>query len=188
MISSKKRTILRVRKNKTKRNYKSGNVKRTRKHHVGGGDDVEIYYKKPGVLTFGKIEASTDANTVSQKVKYTQLYKFPVIKVNNIGTYSFALEIKNYVNGNDKTYNSYGRGYSSSSNFEKFAEYKHKHNRFMANEKTIVNNINTTILDKYVKKYKQVSIRITVYKLEKTDKGEKYQQYKIYYFNLEPRD
>ena len=183
-ISSKKRTIRQVRKNKTKRNYKRVNGKHTRKHQVGGSDDVEIYYKKPGIMSFGKIEPKTDI----QSIKSKQLYELPIIKVNNVGIYRFELSIKNYVGSNNKSYNSYGRGYSSSSGFEKFAEYKHKHNRFMANEKTIVNNINTTVLDKFVKKYKQVSIRITVYKLEKTTSGETYKHYKTYDFNLEPKD
>jgi hypothetical protein len=67
----------------------------------------------------------------------------------------------------------------------------------MANEKTIVSNIDNKILDKYIKKftsiskktvYYQVSIRVKVYKLEKNEKGETYKEHKIYYFNLEPKD
>jgi hypothetical protein len=178
----------RVRKNKTNHASKYVNKKKTLKRQNGGGDDVDIYYKKPGIFTFGKIEASTDAKTGIQSVKSKQLYELPQIKINTVGTYRFELGIKNYVDGNDKTYNSYGRGYSSSSNFEKFAEYKHKHNKFMANEKTIVSNIDNKILDRYIKKYKQISMRIKVYKLEKNEKGESYKEYKIYYFNLEPKD
>ena len=174
----------RVRKNKTNRTAKYVNKKKTLKCQSGGGDDVEIYYKKPGIFTFGKIEASTDHKTGIQLVKSKQLYELPQIKINTVGTYRFELGIKNYVDGNDKTYNSYGRG----SNFEKFAEYKHKHNKFMGNEKTIVSNIDNKILDKYIKKFKQISMRVKVYKLEKNEKGETYKEHKIYYFNLEPKD
>lgn len=183
----------RVRKNKTNRTAKYVNKKKTLKCQSGGGDDVEIYYKKPGIFTFGKIEASTDHKTGIQSVKSKQLYELPQIKINTVGTYKFELGIKYYVDGNDKTYNSYGRG----SNFDKFAEYKHKHNKFMANEKTIVSNIDNKILTKYIKKfpsiiknnvYYQVSIRVKVYKLEKNEKGETYKEHKTYYFNLEPKD
>jgi len=178
----------RVRKNKTNRTTKYVNKKKTLKCQSGGGDDVEIYYKKPGIFTFGKIGASTDRKTGMQSVKSKQLYELPQIKINTVGTYRFELRIKNYDDGNDKTYNSSGRGYSSSSNFERFAEYEHKHNKFMANVKTIVSNIDTKILDKYIKKFKQISILVEVYKLEKNEKSKTYKLHNKYYFNLEPKD
>ena len=196
-MQHKKRTVRRVRKNKTNCTAKYVNKKKTLKRQNGGGDDVEIYYKKPGIFTFGKIEALTDAKTGIQSIKVKQLYELPQIKINTVGTYRFELGIKKIDNKIDKKHNSYGRSYSSNSNFEQFAEYEHKHNKFMANEKTIVSNINNNILAKYIEKietisktniYVQVSIRIKVYKVEKNEKGKSYKEYKIYYFNLEPKD
>jgi hypothetical protein len=183
----KKRNIKSVYKNKTNcvNKYKKTN-KKTLKCHIGGGD-IYIYYKKPGLFSFNKIEASTDKNPKFYKIKTSELYKLPQIKINNVGTYKFNFYIKNYVEGNDITYNLRGRGYSASLSFENFAEYTHTHNRFMSNIKEL-RNLNTKILDKYVKKFRQISINIKIYKLEKNDTGKIFKEYKNYYFNLEPID
>lgn len=160
--------------------------RRTRKNDLvlrGGGDDVEIYYKKPGLLTFGKIEGSTDSKTGLQPIKSKQLYELPYFKFKTVGSYKFILEIKNYIDVSKK--NTYGQ--QQTSTFVPFTEYKVKHNKLLSNEKS-GGNINNSILDSYIKKYKQISIHIKVYKTEKIDKTEKEKYIKDIYFNLEPKD
>jgi len=162
--------------------------RRTRKNDLvlrGGSDDVKIYYKKPGLLTFGKIEGSTDTKTSLQSINSKQLYNLPYFKFSTSGQYRFILEIKNY-NDDSKPQNAYGRRLPSTS-FEKFAEYKVKHNKFLSNEKS-GGTIESSVLDKYVKKFKQISIHIRVYKTEKKDKKETEKHIKDIYFNLEPKD
>lgn len=194
VIKTKK---LNKQRNKHRNKYTSTKSKvsrRTRKNDLvlrGGGDDVEIYYKKPGLLTFGKIEGSSDIKTGLQRIKSKQLYELPQFKFNTVGSYRFSLNIKNYdINEKNKPQqNIYGRPLqtSSSTSFEKFAEYKVKHNKFLSDEKS-GGNIESSVLDKYVKKYKQISIYIKVYKTEIKDKRETEKHIKDVYFNLEPKD
>ena len=63
--------------------------KRTRMQLGGGDDDVEIYFKKPGLLAFGTINASTDKNTPVQKINSKQIYELPHIKFSIAGNYIF---------------------------------------------------------------------------------------------------
>ena len=163
--------------------------RRTRKNDLllrGGGDDVEIYYKKPGLLTFGKIKGSTDSKTGLQSINSKQLYNLPYFKFGTSGQYRFILGIKNYYDDSKIQSNRHGQRPPSTS-FEKFAEYKVKHNKFLSNEKS-GGTIESSVLDKVVKKYKQIAIHIRVYKTEKIDKKETEKHIKDIYFNLEPKD
>jgi hypothetical protein len=158
--------------------------KRTRMQ-LGGGDDVEIYFKKPGLLTFGKINASTDKNTPVEKINSKQIYELPHIKFSSSGNYKFIFSIKDYDNPNISTSTSSRYPvHQASSPFDIYAAYTFKHNKILSDEKQAVKSIDPKVIDKYAK-FKEISIYIKVYKIEK-NLVEKH--IKDYYFNLKTAD
>lgn len=165
------------------------NRKITRKYkkQTGGADDIDIYYKKTGIVSFGAIRPSTDPKSSIQQIDAKQLYTLPIVKINTIGIkYKFEFFIKNYDSTAIQTsYSGYNQSRSYTSGYEKFAEYTHKHNRFMSNNKSISQSLTATTIDKWVKKYRQITIQIKVSKLTKTTNGDKYTPMQTYYFNLE---
>jgi hypothetical protein len=157
---------------------------------LGGGDDVEIYFKKPGLLAFGTINASTDKNTPVQKINSKQIYELPHIKFSSSGNYRFIFSIKNYDNPDISTSTSSRYPvHQASSSFDKYAEYKFKHNKILSDQQISVTSIDSKIIDRYAKKYKHISIYIKVYKIEKNTKKDNVEKHiKDYYLNLEPKD
>lgn len=178
-------------RNKHRNKYTSTKSKvsrRTRKNDLvlrGGGDDVEIYYKK-GFLN--KIRASNSPNETIKEIQYKKLSEMPEIKINKNGRYKIMFYYKDYNNQSQEK-----SRYYSADNI--FAECELERTGTLTHTvKTLVEKTDKlkNLLEKYASEYVQKALTITIKiynaDINKTTKAVTYQSNPnlTYYFNLKP--
>jgi len=190
-----------------KTHNKKKQLKKTKKQNgnniqLGGGNDIDIYYKtgllQKDIKAIKTTETDTTYSGEPVPIPYTKLHDLPLIKVKTNGTYKLEFFCKPYSSSSSTTSTSHKRSLRSSSSSEiPFATYivtrsgtifhSQHGNGNISNDK--LEYIKNNFADKNIQA--AVTIIIKIFKEEETKNasGIKTTSYKFLdkqYFNLKP--
>jgi len=157
--------------------------RRTRKNDLvlrGGGEDVEIYYKKN---FFNKIIGSTSPNEAIKEIQYKKLSKMPEIKIHKNGIYQIKFFYKDY-----QTQNTVSNPGTNFGLFELERSGTLTHTTKTISESTGgLKKIQDNYANEQIQKSLTITVQISTGSFNKTKKIREYSSpYLTYYFNLKP--
>ena len=179
-MQNKKRTVRRVRKNKTNRTAKYVNKKKTLKRQIGGGNIAKVFFERS---TFSKnIYADSSPTTEIKKLEYKKCQELPKIELKQNGKYLFEFSVKSHTSTLQST--SYGTPIANIT-LERTGTLFHSTKTI----KEIKNNYNTDIKKNYADDNikKDFTLIISIYQLDKkNDKKLSNSALENLYFNIKP--